>query len=252
MNNQKRIALVAAGTIFLISGWGKAKNNTDKKSNNENGIGFEETIQKTDIKYDDGDTSNVETPKETNYIGCDDYVYVSVNSNLRRDSNLSDNVMEVIDKCQKAHRIATNDDWDILEYDGKTGFVKSNCTEVLPETYIEVDISDQKIYLYKDKDLLMSSDIVSGKNTSPTRIGFFNIKNKSKNAVLRGPGYASHVKFWMPFDKGIGLHDAPWRKTFGGKKKKKNGSHGCVNLPNKTVSTIYNNYPVHSKVLVHK
>lgn len=52
------------------------------------------------------------------------------------------------------------------------GFVKSDCTETLPESYIEVDIDAQKIYLYKDNDLLLSSDIVSGKNSTPTRIGF--------------------------------------------------------------------------------
>ncbi len=39
---------------------------------------------------------------------------------------------------------------------------------------------------------------------------------KQRDATLKGQGYASPVKFWMPFNGGIGFHDASWRNTFGG------------------------------------
>ena len=32
-------------------------------------------------------------------------------------------------------------------------------------------------------------------------------------------------------NSGIGLHDADWRSSFGGKIYTYNGSHGCINLP---------------------
>lgn len=45
----------------------------------------------------------------------------------------------------------------------------------------------------------------------------------------------------MPFNGGIGIHDASWRNEFGGNIYKTNGSHGCVNAPYALASTIYNN-----------
>ena len=54
-----------------------------------------------------------------------------------------------------------------------------------------------------------------------------------------GPGYASPVKYWMPVKGGIGIHDASWRKEFGGEIYKKSGSHGCINTPTDVMSTLY-------------
>jgi lipoprotein-anchoring transpeptidase ErfK/SrfK len=45
----------------------------------------------------------------------------------------------------------------------------------------------------------------------------------------------------MPFNNGIGLHDAQWRKSFGGSIYVGTGSHGCINLPLSTASIIYQN-----------
>jgi lipoprotein-anchoring transpeptidase ErfK/SrfK len=43
----------------------------------------------------------------------------------------------------------------------------------------------------------------------------------------------------MPFNGNIGMHDAPWRSSFGGNIYKTNGSHGCINLPPKSAETIF-------------
>ena len=56
----------------------------------------------------------------------------------------------------------------------------------------------------------------------------------------------------MPFDGGIGLHDASWRRKFGGNIYLKDGSHGCVNMPSDKASDLYENVEVGTKVLVHK
>ena len=55
----------------------------------------------------------------------------------------------------------------------------------------------------------------------------------------------------MPFNGGIGLHDANWRKTFGGTIYKTNGSHGCVNLPPAVAKTIYENISAGDPVLCY-
>ena len=110
-------------------------------------------------------------------------------------------------------------------------------------TYVEVNLTAQHLFLYKDGKRILESDFVSG-NVSrnfTTPPGLFSLTYKQKDAVLRGEGYASPVKFWMPFNGGIGFHDASWRSTFGGTIYKTNGSHGCVNLPYAAAKTLYEN-----------
>ena len=110
-------------------------------------------------------------------------------------------------------------------------------------TYVEIDLTNQMVYLYVDGNLIQSSKCVTGNvakgHTTPP--GIYPLTYKQNDAVLRGPGYASPVKFWMPFNGGIGLHDASWRSSFGGNIYKTNGSHGCVNLPYDMAKTLYEN-----------
>lgn len=97
------------------------------------------------------------------------------------------------------------------------------------------------MYFYKDGKKILESDFVSG-NVSKgytTPPGLFSLTYKQRDATLKGQGYASPVKFWMPFNGGIGFHDASWRNTFGGTIYKKNGSHGCVNMPYAAAKTLF-------------
>lgn len=106
-------------------------------------------------------------------------------------------------------------------------------TEDIGDTYIEVDMGTQKLYYYKEKALILESPIVTGDvrrgRETPAMVCY--IYAKQKNRVLRGPGYASFVKYWMPVKGGIGIHDARWRKEFGGEIYLTAGSHGCINMP---------------------
>lgn len=108
-------------------------------------------------------------------------------------------------------------------------------------TYIEVDMSEQKMYYYENEVLKLETDVVTG-NTSlhrGTPSGTNYVYNKQRNRVLRGADYATPVKYWIPVYKAIGIHDASWRKNFGGEIYKTNGSHGCVNTPTDQVSQLY-------------
>jgi hypothetical protein len=119
--------------------------------------------------------------------------------------------------------------------------IKNKANKSIGNTYIEVSIKEQHIWFYENGELIVESDIVTGnqKRKYDTRKGVFLLTYKCKNATLRGPGYASFVNYWMPFDGGIGLHDATWRDEFGGEIYKTDGSHGCVNLPLDTAKIIY-------------
>jgi len=106
------------------------------------------------------------------------------------------------------------------------------------DTYIEVDIGQQKMFYYRDGELYLETDVVTGKNKA-TREEVCYVYAKQKNRILRGPGYASPVKYWMPVSGGIGIHDASWRSEYGGEIYIRNGSHGCINTPLDIVEKMY-------------
>ena len=120
-------------------------------------------------------------------------------------------------------------------------------------TYVEVNLSAQHLYFYKDGKQLISSDFVSGNEAkgTVTHQGAYAISYKQRNATLRGQGYAAPVDYWMPFNNGEGFHDAPWRNAFGGSIYQTGGSHGCVNLPPAVAKTLFENVTAGTPVLVY-
>jgi hypothetical protein len=118
------------------------------------------------------------------------------------------------------------------------------------DSYVEINLTAQHLFLYKNGKLVIETDFVSGSVAGghSTHTGAFGLTYKTTNAVLRGPGYETPVTYWMPFNGDEGMHDATWRSTFGGNIYKTNGSHGCINLPKSAAKTIYDvvekGYPV--------
>ncbi|MGH4117471.1 L,D-transpeptidase family protein [Clostridium sp.] len=110
-------------------------------------------------------------------------------------------------------------------------------------TYVEIDLTNQHLWFYKNGSLISQGDIVTGNVSSnhKTPSGIYKLKYKQKDAVLRGADYAAPVTFWMPFNGGIGIHDANWRSSFGGKIYKTSGSHGCINSPHYLAKAIFDN-----------
>lgn len=108
-------------------------------------------------------------------------------------------------------------------------------------SYVEIDLTNQHLYLYWKGELVLETDFVSGDvskgNTTPG--GLYRLTYKTRDAVLRGADYVTPVKYWMPFNGNIGMHDATWRYSFGGDIYLTNGSHGCVNLPLDKAEVIY-------------
>mgnify|MGYP000563948544 FL=1 len=110
-------------------------------------------------------------------------------------------------------------------------------------TYVEINLTAQHLYFYANGKLLVESDFVSGNAAKgwSTPAGAYSITYKQRNATLKGQGYATPVSYWMPFNGGIGFHDATWRGSFGGQIFWNSGSHGCINLPYSAAQTIYQN-----------
>lgn len=120
--------------------------------------------------------------------------------------------------------------------------------------YVEIDISQQKMWLKENGYDKLVTPVVTGNPNKgmATPPGIFKVNKKMKNAVLRGPGYASPVKYWVPFNGSIGIHDAYWQPAFGGSRYLYAGSHGCVNTPLSNMSYLYSKISVGTPVIVHK
>lgn len=120
------------------------------------------------------------------------------------------------------------------------------------DTYIEVDMGQQHMYYYQDGECLISVDVVTGnaKRRWDTPEGINYVYSKQKNRVLRGEGYATPVKYWMAVVGHVGIHDASWRKEFGGDIYQKNGSHGCINTPSDVMGELYELVEVGTPVIM--
>lgn len=121
------------------------------------------------------------------------------------------------------------------------------------DTYIEVDYTNQHMWFYKEGELVLESDLVSGclsrGNGSPD--GVFKIREKLRNRVLVGEDYESPVDYFLTFAYNVGFHDASWRNKFGGTIYIKSGSHGCLNMPYDTVKEMYEVVPKNTPVIAY-
>lgn len=108
-------------------------------------------------------------------------------------------------------------------------------------SYVEINLTAQHLYVYIDGRVVVETDFVSGNSSRDwdTPTGIWGVTYKTTKATLRGDGYATPVDYWMPYAGNVGMHDATWRNDFGGSIYKRDGSHGCVNLPWGKAKEIY-------------
>ena len=122
------------------------------------------------------------------------------------------------------------------------------------DTYIEINITRQHLWFYKDGKLIAQGSVVTGNPAKgyDTVTGTYFIEYKEKDSVLSGPGYDAKVKYWMPFFGNMGLHDASWRSAFGGEIYKRNGTHGCVNAPRYLAKRIFESIEEGVPVIIYE
>lgn len=132
----------------------------------------------------------------------------------------------------------------------KQGYVRGK--DDIGGTYIEIDMTEQHMYYYKDFELVLDTDVVTGNinRGMGTPEGINYVYFMQQNRVLRGPGYASPVKFWMAVNGAVGIHDASWQPVFGGERYKTYGSRGCINTPTDVMSELYDMAELGTPVLM--
>lgn len=127
---------------------------------------------------------------------------------------------------------------DVFQYRGNFLTTKLGTRRVNGD-HVVISLPNQYLWIFNNHKLVRSFPIISGKPDTPTVTGYFNIMVKAADVVLRGPGYASHVDWWIPFYPHYGIHDAYWQPShifqLDGKAYTWRGSHGCVNVDVETM-----------------
>jgi len=125
--------------------------------------------------------------------------------------------------------------------------VRSPAGVTLNEVWVDVNLSQQKLYVYKGVDLLNSFIISSGTSSFPTVTGQYRIYAKLASQTMSGPGYfLPDVPYVMYFYQGYALHGTYWHSNFGTPM-----SHGCVNMQTSDVQWIYSLAKIGTWVQVH-
>jgi len=118
--------------------------------------------------------------------------------------------------------------------------------EVSDEKWVEVDLSEQKLYAHQGDGLYLESLVSTGLPWWPTPTGEFTIWIKMRATKMEGGSgryyynlpNVPYVMFFenenIPARRGFGLHGTYWHNDFGTPH-----SHGCVNLPTPIAEKLY-------------
>ena len=148
-------------------------------------------------------------------------------------------------------KVVDGTNWYKVSINDESGYIKGSYVE---KNFIVVDISQQKLILYKNNQVLLNAKVVTGTyNNHDTPTGYNVLKKKNlvdgKYLIGYKPDgtldYKSWVDYWMPFitKRGIGFHDASWRTSseYTNTRYMYDGSHGCVNMQKNDASKLFNN-----------
>lgn len=115
------------------------------------------------------------------------------------------------------------------------------------EKWIEVDLSEQKLYAWNGDELYLESAVSTGLPGTPTPTGEFRVWIKLRSTKMEGGvgAYAyslPNVPYVMYFENenvpgwlGYGIHGTYWHSDFGTPR-----SHGCVNTPTPIAEKLFN------------
>ena len=258
LGNPRILALILTNA-FLLSGCNQKLNNYDLSNDKV------ATVTDIDKNINDNPQTNpvvISSPEPKKVIKvvekCNNVVATNKTVTVRKKTKKESKALVTIGNFQKLKEIGkTNNNWSLVKYRTNQkvikGYIKTKNIQQLGKNYIEVDISDQKMTYYKKGKKFLETPVVTGKDSTPTVQGIFDIYSKARNYTMIGENhsyeYFSH--YVLKFYEAYYIHDAR-RSQFGGEIYHYNGSHGCVNTPYTQVKKLYENTKLHTKVLVHK
>ena len=149
------------------------------------------------------------------------------------------------------------DGMTLVHFKDQTFYLKDNEYKLLSDSHIEIDISEQKVYMYINGELILEANVVTGHpdkgSTHGTNLGRTEVYAKSYNVTFDG-GKRSDMFILFNWD-GEGFHDAGWREDWefdDNTRYLTHGSNGCTNMRYEDVEIIEENSYLGMHVLVHK
>ena len=126
---------------------------------------------------------------------------------------------------------------------------------------IDVDLKNQVLTLYRNDKQIAQYPCSTGKRTTPTKAGNFEVQTKLKTAYGCGDGQCWRMPFWLGFyNAGAtenGIHELPFIRIGSGWYREGQNSlgyavsHGCVRLGIDSAETVYNFAATGTPVIVH-
>lgn len=116
-----------------------------------------------------------------------------------------------------------------------------------PDRWIEVNLKTQRVIAWEGKRWVNAMIVSTGKESTPTVTGVFEIYDRYREARMQGDDYdIPDVPYVMYFSGGYGFHGAYWHNRFGTPV-----SHGCVNLAVDKAKWLYDFATIGTPVVVH-
>ena len=175
---------------------------------------------------------------------------------LKNDSNIYNYQGNVIDRVEAYQAVKVLEDKGneyLVEIGNTIGLVSKDNVKTYSGVFVMVDLSDQKVYLYCNTDMVFESACTTGSDKTPTDVGAFSVYERTNQRYFSEEAQARYM--WANFDHGNGFHDAPWEpeSKFGSNSyRKRNGSKGCVRLPDEAALFLKDYIKKDTKVLVKK
>lgn len=116
------------------------------------------------------------------------------------------------------------------------------------DRWIEVNLADQTLTAWQGDVPVLQTTVSTGKASTPTVTGRFDIYNKYSLQRMSGDDYnIPNVPSVMYFHRGFAIHGAYWNPPFGTP-----SSHGCVNVRPSEAALLFDWADAGTEVWVHK
>lgn len=133
---------------------------------------------------------------------------------------------------------------------------KNKTKDYDPDNYTEIDLGEQKVYIFRNGKVKYTFRCISGKPVEgrKTPTGAYYIKEHQSHRVLKGDNYETPVDYWVRITwTGTGFHAAPWQawSSWSSTYYISHGSHGCLNLSVSDAAQVYKIVKYREAVFIH-
>lgn len=171
--------------------------------------------------------------------------------------DVNGNVEGTLTQYQKVLILDEYNEYYFVSFYDQTFYVKKDEIKKIADSHLELDISEQKVYMYIDGELILEADTITGHpnkgTTHGTNLGISQVYSKSYDVTFEG---GKQSKYFILFNwDGEGFHDANWREDWEYDDKERYivaGSNGCSNMKEEDVVVIEQNCYIGMPVLIHK